>query len=62
MPEFMTTEEVAELCRVDSATVRWWRHVGRGPHSFRLAQSRRVLYRRADVEQWLAEAYEAATS
>lgn len=32
---------------------RYWRHLGTGPKSFRLG--RRVLYRRHDVERWLAD-------
>lgn len=60
--ELLTTDEVAELCRVDAATARWWRHVGRGPRGFKLPQSRRVLYRRTDIEQWLAQAYDATES
>jgi predicted DNA-binding transcriptional regulator AlpA len=35
------------------STLRYWRHLGTGPHSFRLG--RRVVYRRADVTAWLLE-------
>ena len=49
--EFMTTTEVAELCRTSPESVRWWRHVGRGPKSFRVG--RRVLYETEDVRSWL---------
>jgi len=48
--EYMTTAEVAELCRTSVESVRWWRHVGRGPRSFRVG--RRVLYETAEVRQW----------
>jgi predicted DNA-binding transcriptional regulator AlpA len=51
---YLTTEEVAELCRTTPGTVRWWRHVNRGPRSFRLGK--RVLYDVADVEAFIAEA------
>ncbi len=54
MQDLMTTREVAELCRVSEVTVRWWRHIGRGPRSLTLPGGRRVLYRRDDVESWLA--------
>jgi predicted DNA-binding transcriptional regulator AlpA len=38
------------------ATLRYWRCLGdSGPKSFKLG--RRVLYHRADVERWIAEAY-----
>lgn len=51
---FMTTSEVAEWLRLPSETVRYWRHVGKGPKSFKLPGSRRVLYAREDVEAFLA--------
>lgn len=54
MPEYMTTAEVAELLRASPETLRYWRHVGTGPASFKLG--RRVLYDRADVEEFIAEA------
>nr|WP_255525346.1 helix-turn-helix domain-containing protein [Mycolicibacterium sp. BK634] len=52
----MTLLEVAEMTRTNPATLRYWRSVGGcGPRSFKLG--RRVLYRRADVEQWIADAH-----
>lgn len=54
MPEYMTTEEVAELLRTSPETVRFWRTRGRGPKSFRVG--RRVLYARSDVEAFIAAA------
>lgn len=58
MPEFMTLEEVADLLRMPPETLRYWRHIGKGPKSFR--PGRRVLFAREDVEQWLAEARQEA--
>lgn len=52
MTEFLTTAEVAELCRTSPDTVRYWRHVRKGPTSFKLG--RRVLYPAAGVQAWLA--------
>jgi excisionase family DNA binding protein len=49
----MTTAEVAELCRAPQETVRYWRHLGKGPRSFKIG--RRVLYPIADVRAWLKE-------
>ena len=60
MGRFMTTAEVAELCRAPVETVRFWRHVGKGPKSFKLG--RRVLYDAEEVERWLAAAREAGGS
>src|SRR3954462_2039516 len=51
--ELLTTAEVALLAPAPVSTVRYWRHLGVGPSSFRLG--RRVLYRRSDVRQWLDE-------
>jgi len=50
-PKYLTTPEVAELCRTSPETVRFWRHVGKGPKSFKVG--RRVLYPSAEVEAWL---------
>ena len=53
MTTYMTTNEVAELVRTSPETVRYWRHVGTGPKSFKVG--RRVLYEAADVTAWLAD-------
>jgi predicted DNA-binding transcriptional regulator AlpA len=45
--------EAAELLRAPVATLRYWRHLGTGPRSFRLG--RRVLYRRDDLQAWVEE-------
>ena len=50
---YMTTVEVADLCRVAPETVRWWRYSNRGPRHLRIPGGRRVLYDVADVEAWL---------
>lgn len=55
LPDLLTTSEVAHLCRTPSETVRYWRHIGKGPRSFKVG--RRVLYRREDVESWVEEQY-----
>ncbi len=54
MSQFMTTPEVADVLRTPVETVRFWRHVGKGPKSFKVG--RRVLYAREDVESFIAEA------
>jgi DNA-binding transcriptional MerR regulator len=50
-PELLTIAEAAELLRAPVATLRYWRHLGTGPRSFRLG--RRVLYRNADLRSWI---------
>jgi excisionase family DNA binding protein len=52
--EFMTTAEVADLLRTPAETVRFWRHAGKGPKSFKIG--RRVLYARQDIEAFLEAA------
>ena len=49
--DLLTITETAELVRAPVATLRYWRHRGTGPRSFRLG--RRVLYRRDDVDAWI---------
>jgi predicted DNA-binding transcriptional regulator AlpA len=51
----LTFEEVAELTRICVATLRWMRHIGTGPRSFR--QGRRVLYWLSDVLNWIDHNY-----
>jgi predicted DNA-binding transcriptional regulator AlpA len=58
MPRYLTTAEVAALCRTSPETIRFWRYVGKGPQSFKVG--RKVLYEAAAVEAWLTEAQQAA--
>jgi len=60
MSNYMTTVEVAEALRAPVETVRYWRHVGKGPKSFKLG--RRVLYALEDVEAFIAEARNGGTT
>ena len=50
-PDLLTIAEAAALLRAPVATLRYWRHLGTGPASFRLG--RRVLYRRGDLLAWI---------
>lgn len=50
---FMTIEEVAHLLRLDRRTLQNRRSAGLAPHGFR--EGRRVLYRRSEVERYMAE-------
>jgi DNA-binding transcriptional MerR regulator len=54
MPEYLTTVEVADKLRTSPETVRYWRHIGSGPTSFKVG--RKVLYAVEDVEAFIAEA------
>ncbi len=58
--DLLTITEAAELLRAPVATLRYWRHLGTGPRSFRLG--RRVVYRRDDLQAWVdAQLTEAAS-
>ena len=50
--KLLTLQEVAVVVRVPVATLRYWRHLGTGPRSFRMGRS--VRYFRTDVFAWLA--------
>ena len=51
--ELLTMKEVANVVRVPVATLRYWRHVGSGPRSFRVGRS--VRYWRTEVLHWLEQ-------
>jgi predicted DNA-binding transcriptional regulator AlpA len=57
MSDLLFGEEVAEITRIPLATLRFYRHAGKGPKSFRLGN--RVVYKRADVESWIESRYAA---
>jgi predicted DNA-binding transcriptional regulator AlpA len=58
--ELLNAVEVADITRNPAETIRYWRHIGKGPRWFKVG--RRVLYRRSDVDAWLAEQYDNAGS
>jgi len=51
--EFLSDAQTCDLLHVTSRTTARWRVEGSGPPFIR-AGGRRVLYRRTDVERWLA--------
>jgi predicted DNA-binding transcriptional regulator AlpA len=57
MPDLLFGEEVAEITRIPLPTLRFYRHTGKGPRSFKLGN--RVVYKRADVEAWIEQRYQA---
>ena len=52
--EYLTDAQLRELLQVTERTTIRWRNSALGPPFIR-AGLRRVLYRRSDVEQWLAQ-------
>lgn len=60
LTQLLTLAEAADRLRTPVATLRYWRHLGIGPDSFRLG--RRVMYRRGDVDRWVAEQHDRETA
>ena len=56
--DILDSKQVSAMTGLPVGTLRYWRHANLGPASFSLG--RRVVYRRAEVERWIAE-QEAAT-
>lgn len=57
MAALLKIPEAAALTGIPEATLRFYRHQGTGPRSFKLG--RRVVYREDDVLAWIEEQYEA---
>jgi hypothetical protein len=59
MCEYLSTQQVAEKTGISPGTLRYWRHANLGPASFTLGgapgRRGRVVYRREEVERWIAE-------
>ena len=51
--ELFTISEVADILRAPVATLRYWRHLGNGPHNFRIGRT--VRYWDNDVTTWLQQ-------
>ena len=51
--ELLTISEVADILRAPVATLRYWRHLGTGPHNFRIGRT--VRYRHHNVATWLQQ-------
>ncbi len=58
--QLLTLTEAAAKLRTPVATLRYWRHLGAGPDSFRLG--RRVMYRQGDLDRWVAEEHDRETA
>lgn len=57
--ELLHTKQVQEQYGINAGTLRFWRSTNQGPASFTLGQRGRVVYRRSEVERWLAEQEQA---
>jgi excisionase family DNA binding protein len=47
----LNVDQVAEWLGISTGTLRYWRHVHRGPRSLSVGGA--VRYRASDVEEWL---------
>ncbi len=56
--EYLTAEDLEAMTGIAQSTWRYYSSVGKGPNSFRLGKRR--LWKRSDVEEWLAEQRAAA--
>ncbi|WP_306669944.1 MULTISPECIES: helix-turn-helix transcriptional regulator [Rhodococcus] len=56
--QYLTTEQVSARTGLPTGTLRYWRHVGDGPESFKLGR-KRVVYKLSTLMAWL-DAQEAA--
>ena len=54
----LTTSDCSKVTRIPVTTLRWYRHQGTGPKSFRLGP-RKVFYKESDVMAWLDQQYNA---
>ena len=51
--EMLSLQEACAFLRVPEGTLRYWRHLGAGPRSFKVG--RHVRYWRTDLILWLTE-------
>jgi predicted DNA-binding transcriptional regulator AlpA len=51
--EYLSDRDLCSLLRVVPRTTARWREDGSGPPFIRVGE-RRILYRRADVDEWLS--------
>lgn len=57
--DLIHTKQVEQEYKIKAGTLRFWRSTNQGPASFTLGPRGRVVYRRSEVERWLAEQEQA---
>ncbi|OBI08658.1 hypothetical protein A5715_00645 [Mycolicibacter heraklionensis] len=58
--DLLTTTQLCEQYPVfNPGTLRFWRSTNQGPSSFSLGPRGRVVYRRSEVERWIADQEQA---
>jgi predicted DNA-binding transcriptional regulator AlpA len=58
--ELLTITEAAAITRAPLATLRYWRHLGTGPRSFRIGRG--VRYWHNEVTTWLQSQSDGPTT
>ncbi|MFC8037845.1 helix-turn-helix transcriptional regulator [Paenarthrobacter sp. NPDC057355] len=58
VPKLRTIAEVSEMTRIPVNTLRYYRHLGKGPKAAKCGG--RVMYRESDVIDWINAAFESA--
>ncbi|WP_407686001.1 helix-turn-helix transcriptional regulator [Mycobacterium sp. HUMS_1102779] len=53
--DILTTKQVCSEYPFNPGTLRFWRSTNQGPASFTIGPRGRVVYRRSEIERWLAE-------
>lgn len=56
--DMLTLQEACRVLRVPEGTLRYWRHLGCGPRSFKIG--RHVRYWSGDILLWLSEQTDAS--
>lgn len=51
--EYLTTADLAKRYKTAESTIRYWKHMGKGPRGFRIG--RHTLYDPAEVDRYDAE-------
>ena len=55
--QLLDTDQLAAILPVTAETLRFWRHMGKGPKYFKIG-GRKVYYRQEDVDAWLEQQYQ----
>jgi len=53
--ELLHGQQVADEYGLNYGTLRYWRATDQGPPSFTLGPRGRVVYRRSEIEKWIAD-------
>ncbi|HEX8509728.1 MAG TPA: helix-turn-helix domain-containing protein [Propionibacteriaceae bacterium] len=56
MDELLTLDEAARLMRQPAATLRYWRHIGKGPRSAKLGS--RIFYKKGECVAYVEAQFE----